>query len=995
MAKQGSDVISEFNSLLYDLGNAKLRLKELNDTIPDTNKKDNEDIKKVEKEIEEIRLELEGLRSGVKADDFLSKAIFSMNRRLTSGFYQPTVEMYTFSKGKIYDKLSDEDKKKFDDEFIKYKEKNKGIEDAAYEVFKQTLELSQDGLRKAKGLHGSINYLKELNTKLDNFMETNPISEVEQKPSKEKFDAFVKEQIESSNGIDELIENLNLNPQKLVLSDDEKLELVNNHYEKEQLDIMAEDRGESYTKYFNLGTDVRYYGEKERLEELLGIISNIKEKYGYIDTNTALKINMLLEKFNKFDFDDAIISMFRSSNVTFNKDVVNRALRTQGASADKAIDLFNKLSKIDSNLKTLEVSKGNGLDIIPELSIVNYVDESGTEVEGSKSLVIEYNMYLGKDYLFVDNGEGKGIYNCSNFVLNLSDANNPKLFVNGEDSGVDSKLLQTKKLKTIGDPILNKEGEVSGYEYEIDDVRQMIYEYDDDIGDYVETQEPAIYKTTSPKEGLIIDKNIPVKTSIPITEDLAPQILNLLKEIYKDYNFKDLITFNKEKDLPEEFNNYKNEISAIAPLISKSTDLLQSTDKSIISEMVSTISKLLYDRDLSDTYKEQLQDLSKGSTINEYAIDDPNITNDLNRLIEVLEIIDSIITFSLDSNNPNLPFNYLEIINKNRLEEKLESLSVEQVSSISKELSSVYESIQTLKIISDANNETKTKENILTRGILDNNLLTLLLDDDELNKVTVNGKKFFDYKDETDDIPDIADIREKVISKQELTVEEFSKLEGLLIKAEDYYYDKFQTLVNDNNTTAIDELFTQITKSFTKMIPMIINKDMTISDINNESKAQYLVMIFTTKASDIKAKINETLSKDKYKDIISISTQEYVIRQGLTGVIGNEYIKMIYDKAAKIDDVEDGFFDNITFISGSAGAGKTRVITNITNDILQDLYPGSDLITYGVRQRVSDNISQTIENSESLFGDNLLLKFFNEDDAKEIANLRSNIKGSL
>ena len=991
MAKQGSDIISEFNGLLYDLGNAKLKLKQLNDSIPDTNKKDNEDIKKAEEEISNIRLELQGLRSGVKADDFLSKAIFSMNRRLTSGFYQPTVEMYTFSKGKVYDKLSDEDKKKFDDEFIKYKDENKGIEDAAYEVFKQTLELSQEGLRKAKDKGGSINYLKDLNTKLDEFMETDPISEVEQKPSKEKFDAFIKEEIEANNGIDNLIENLSLNPQKLVLDDDEKLKLVNDHYEKEQLDIMAEDRGESYTKYFNLGTDVRYYGEKERLEKLLGLITDIKNEYGYIDTNTALKINMLLEKFNKFDFDDAILSMFRSNNITLNEEIVKEALRTQGTSADKANELFKKLSDKDSNLKTLEVSAGQGLEVIPKLSVVDYVDENGSKVENAKSLVIEYNKYLGQDNLFTSNEDGTYSYN--GFKLDTSDENNYKLYVNGIDSEVKHELLKNsvKTLETFGNPILDKDGKQIGYNYKINNEIQKVYEEDEE-GNYNETDKNDVYRTDSPNTGsfLILNTSVPIKTVAPITTDIAPSLVNLFKEIYKKYNFKSLTELHENTNLPKEFTKYKEETKEVVPLITNSNNLLESTDKSIISEMVSTISKLLYDRDLSDTYKEQLQDLSKGSTINEYAIDDPNITNDLNRLTEVLEIIDSIITFSLDSNNPNLPFNYLEIINKNRLEDKLESLSVEQVSSISKELSNVYESIQTLKIISDANNETKTKENILTRGILDNNLLTLLLDDEDLKTVTVNGDKFFDYSDKTDDIPDISDIREKVVSKQELTVEEFSKLEGLLIKAEDYYYDKFQKLVNDNNTTAIDELFTQVTKSFTKMIPMIINKDMTISDINNESKAQYLVMIFTTKASDIKSRINKTLTKDKYKDIISISTQEYVIRQGLTGVIGNEYIKMIYDKAAKIDDLKDGFFDNITFISGSAGAGKTRVIANITNDILQDLYPGSDLITYGVRQRVSDNISQTIENSTSLFGDNLLLKFFNEDDAKEIANLRSN-----
>ncbi len=71
---------------------------------------------------------------------------------------------------------------------------------------------------------------------------------------------------------------------------------------------------DAFIKYFQLGLDPKFFGDTQRLGQVINVLGEIKNKYGYIDAETANKVKLIIDKLNVKDFStETIVKNFVNS----------------------------------------------------------------------------------------------------------------------------------------------------------------------------------------------------------------------------------------------------------------------------------------------------------------------------------------------------------------------------------------------------------------------------------------------------------------------------------------------------------------------------------------------------------------------------------------------------------------------------------------------------------------------------------------------------------
>ena len=312
----GSEVITTFNNLLLQLANANLKYKELYNNTKDDQKASNTELLEVKKTADEIRQKIKDLKDGLFADDFLDKTIFKLNRSLSGSLYTPDIYMYAHSIGKDYLHADEKEKKVIEknyEEFTKDKEKSA---DLAYQVYKNARDLMQTDMKSISEV--DINYLKDLREGLHDLFVNSKVDGIEE-VTNEKLEELIKAK-KGTRSDDEIISLNGLNPKGDALTQEEKHQLVLNHLKEEVLRDLDTQSSEAFVRYYQLGLDPEFFGDVERLNKVVQILSELKSKYGYIDKDSLDKAKFIYDKVNNFSATESLTNAIKNlqSPLTLN-----------------------------------------------------------------------------------------------------------------------------------------------------------------------------------------------------------------------------------------------------------------------------------------------------------------------------------------------------------------------------------------------------------------------------------------------------------------------------------------------------------------------------------------------------------------------------------------------------------------------------------------------------------------------------------------------------
>lgn len=379
----GSEVINTFNNLLVQLANANLRYKELYYSIKDDQKANSSELEEAKKTADDIRQKIKDLREGLYADDFLDKTVFKLSRSLGVPLYTPDIYTYARSINKDYSEADEATRKEIEESYQEFTKNNANVEDLAFEIFKRSRDLVQGDIMNIKEL--DVNYLKDLKESLNKLFTDSRIDGLEPPTQKEIDDLKKEKRGEKSN--DEIISLYGLNQKQDALTEEQKEALVDDYFNKEIEKEWNAKSSDAFIKYFQLGLDPRFFGDTQRLSQVINVLGEIKNKYGYIDAETADKVKLIVDKLNVKDF----------SKNTVVKNFINsgESLSYEFEDADSVLSTIKPIvEKLEVDEATMaEMQEIGGLRTPSNIELKK-LDEQDYEVTLGNALGEEYTVVI-------------------------------------------------------------------------------------------------------------------------------------------------------------------------------------------------------------------------------------------------------------------------------------------------------------------------------------------------------------------------------------------------------------------------------------------------------------------------------------------------------------------------------------------------------------------------------------------------------------------------
>ena len=125
-------------------------------------------------------------------------------------------------------------------------------------------------------------------------------------PTQKEIDDLKKEK-RNGRSNDEIISLYGLNQKQDALTEEQKESLVDDYFNKEIENEWNSKSSDAFIKYFQLGLDPKFFGDTQRLGQVINVLGEIKNKYGYIDAETANKVKLIIDKLNVKDFSTETI----------------------------------------------------------------------------------------------------------------------------------------------------------------------------------------------------------------------------------------------------------------------------------------------------------------------------------------------------------------------------------------------------------------------------------------------------------------------------------------------------------------------------------------------------------------------------------------------------------------------------------------------------------------------------------------------------------------
>lgn len=385
-----SIVAKELNKSLVELANADLAYKNLYYNTPDTEKSTNEELKKAAEAYKKADKKVKDIMNGAKADDFLQKTVFELSRSINSNFYSPDIFAYSLYKtGKSFNALSKSEQDDIKANFEALQSKNELIKDLSYTAFKTALEASQDTISQITGQDAASS--EKINKLLED-LKLSPDIELSDADKKTIADDF-----RNGRTDDQIIEESNLNAKGKVLTDTQKANIVQKLIDQ-QVEIAQRMKiPEGIVKYFNMGFDVRFYGDNTRTKKLVQGLKDLRDNDNIIiDAETKSKLSFIRNYLLSKDMDrKGVIDKYLEKH-TGDHDTILEIEDLSDAKNSILIDgLKAFLTEVYKNIPEGTSTKLG--DLITSLDHSNF-DDDGLDIETN-----------GTDYLLHYGGETIGI----------------------------------------------------------------------------------------------------------------------------------------------------------------------------------------------------------------------------------------------------------------------------------------------------------------------------------------------------------------------------------------------------------------------------------------------------------------------------------------------------------------------------------------------------------------------------------------------------------
>lgn len=295
ISKVGVDkeIAEDFLNIMDDMIRAKAKL----DGTMDSTQQNPEDVAAYK----EAKKRYESLMNGERAAEYAEKIIFKLNRSISAPFDDVDIYLFSLHRGKNYNNLSESEKKEMDALYRLYQTEDKRL-DRGYNAFKyyRDMSLPQLELLRQKNITDVKAKIQETVNNIESEIASDYIST-------EEVDAYKKVLKEQIPDVDAFIRENNLDPDN-KLSETQKQELVDNYIDKQTENwannALLERAGESIQSNLDLGFDESLrVANEERLLKSAQLLSEIAKSTEYIDRQTIGRIDKLLDKFNKFDFN--------------------------------------------------------------------------------------------------------------------------------------------------------------------------------------------------------------------------------------------------------------------------------------------------------------------------------------------------------------------------------------------------------------------------------------------------------------------------------------------------------------------------------------------------------------------------------------------------------------------------------------------------------------------------------------------------------------------
>lgn len=766
---------------------------------------------------------------------------------------------------------------------------------------------------------------------------------------------------------------------------------------------------------------------------------SINKDYSEADENTRKEIEESYQEFtkNNSNVENLAYEVFKRSRDLVQGDIMN----VKELDVNYLKDLQESLHKlfIDSKIDGLEPptqkeiddlkkekKNGRSNDEIISLYGLNQKQDALTE-EQKESLVDDYfnkeienewnskssdafikYFQLGLDPKFFGDTQRLGQ------VINvLGEIKNKYGYIDAETANkvkliIDKLNIKDFSTETIVKNFVNS-GESLSYEFEdassiLSTIKPIVEKLEVDEETMVEMQELGGDRTPN---GIELKKLDEQNYEATLTNNLGEEytvvlnnttVTNLLRDLLSvDTSVQSLLDYNNSKNsLIEQLRKISIPDATAVSLIEQANKLLDSSNvKDISSQLLGKISSAVYGEDITELYKQLLNSLTSSKSLVDFIISDPSAESRLDILINSVNLLASILTYSTEykrgTSNPNL-FDFITVVNgyrRNKGLEELQTLSVDGAEQIKNQLGEIANAANIMKEISAINRNGKIKENKIIHTKIVANWIRIFSTHKGIQSILLDGNKFFDLEDIE---PEALEATVKASLGQELSVNEVTSLEKELLRMETYYYNKFQNLSDSQKSELVQEL--------SKLnpygsLPAKLNRDFDIASIDNESVVAYVLSTLVYDPNDFRNNYIQSISDDSFKDIVPLYPQMLVVKEAVSAFFGantvNEYLGDVVTRFP--DKSREIYLRNQTLVSGSAGSGKTKVVAKLFKNIITLQDPNIKFSSYALKQDRANELHKTIESEEVFSGYELYSKWFSQDVINEIKSFKESLLG--
>ena len=650
----------------------------------------------------------------------------------------------------------------------------------------------------------------------------------------------------------------------------------------------------------------------------------------------------------------------------------------QIASNDETLKTASDKEQIDSYLKTLSKSIAtqisnypieqwdyNRLNTLLKDQFNTIADSVQKEADSEKDSTRkeELNLFVNQLRSFETNIEFKN--NLAKQAI--------KTYLSKQES-IDGELLKRIK-KTIIDEIANYEfllpltGKISGWTYELNNgqgfylSKDAIRKITNQLREELENGETNI----KPKLAEFMEQEILAKEGNNV---ISQEDLNELKEVIQDsinFIFKDN---EQDKDL-----EFLKDISVKETADNPLYDLLRELSFQLAPEVNTTIFDLL---------KNESDNLSGLYDISEY-IKMPDIIEQIKNARAILEISKAILVGMEDSiNAPGTLFSYnsqvkkyLEKFKNGENADKYETLSSQEIYTISADIDLLINKLDFIERLSSMNTESQVQEDKITRDKFNSLIIKKL--QDNAAALQIKGVSILTPDDlallENSEDPEYI----RVAKVQHNMFEQFKKV--------------LETLEETEKQNVIDSIFDALNLDIEKVVLSALDTSRLNKNITTLTDYDWIVWLATTLGTDANEyyiRYKNYLEAHKDEEMVPLFIQELNTQIAYSALVDSTNAhNYIQNYIIRHGNGAPANINTITFIDGVSGSGKTTAIAKVLIAFNPDLTIWATAPNIGQANKLSKSLGIEIPTGNVSDKQGILNKFIKPET---LANLESLIK---